>query len=454
MMSGKQVTSQVTQEAIAPTSRMWQPKRRWIGLTLVLSTLIVVGGSIALREYKVSRQARAVRLAIKSRQFTEAMGPLQQWLKMSPNSAEAHYYRARLALSTNRLQQATQAIDHALELGYERTALQCLSAVIMARTGQSTGVELVLRQAFVEGQEPQVEIARELAGIYLTTFQFDRASVAIERWRKLAPEDPEPYLWRNEIDARTAPEPAILIQNYRAALDRDPSLGKARLGLAEQLRKAQRLDEAEHEYATLLARNPRDTEGLLGRARTAFGQGDIDGAVHSYEAALAVNPREPEALKELAQIDLRRGDFSSSCKRLRSAIESDPYDPDTHYNYAQALRFMGYNQQSQAEAALSAHLRKEHQRMADIRDNLLKTPKDQKLRFEAARWLLEHGHDDEGLAWTKQILGAQPTDGPTHRLLADYHERKGNAGLANYHRSLVHSGQDQTSSTSTSPQTP
>jgi Flp pilus assembly protein TadD len=336
-----------------------------------------------------------------------------------------------------------EATEHALKLGYERTPLKYLSAVLMARTGQSTGVELVLRQAFVEGQEPQVEIARELAAIYLTTFQFDRASVAIERWRKLAPEDPEPYLWRNEIDSRTAPEPAILIQNYRAALDRDPELGKARLGLAEQLRKAQRLEEAAREYATHLTRNPRDTDALIGIGRTSFGKGDIDDAVHSFEAALAVNPREPEALKELAQIDLRRGDFSRSCERLRAAIEIDPYDPDSHYNYAQALKFMGDDQQSRAEAELSARLRKEHERMTDIRDNLLKSPNDQKLRLDAAAWLLAHGHDDEGLAWAAQIIGAQPTHGPIHRLLADYYQRKGNAGLANYHRSLIAAGQDE-----------
>jgi tetratricopeptide (TPR) repeat protein len=441
MMSGKRATSKVTQEVIAPTLRLSQAAWRWLCLTLVVSILIVVGGSIAVRELRVSRHARAVRSAIETRHFTAAEGPLQQWLKMSPSSAEAHYYRARLALGTNRPQQALQATEDALKLGYESTALKCLSAVLMARSGQSTGVESVLRQAFVEGREPQVEIARELAAIYLTTFQFERAAVAIERWRKLAPEDPEPYLWRNEIDSRTAPEPAILIQNYRAALERDPGLGKARLGLAEQLRKAQRLDEAEREYATHLAKNPRDADALIGMARTAFGRGDIDAAVHSFEAALAVNPREPEALKELAQIDLRRGDFSGSCNRLRRAIEIDPYDPDTRYNYAQALKFMGDEEQSQAEAEVSVRLRKEHQRMSDIRDNLLKTPNDQKLRFDAAQWLLEHGHDDEGLAWTVQILEAQPNHGPTHRLLADYYQRKGNAGLANYHRSVVAAGQ-------------
>ena len=65
-------------------------------------------------------------------------------------------------------------------------------------------------------------VAKELARIYLSSYRLERAAGAIERWRALAPEDPEPYLWSNEILARSDAEPAIPIQNYRAALDATP----------------------------------------------------------------------------------------------------------------------------------------------------------------------------------------------------------------------------------------
>ena len=48
--------------------------------------------------------------------------------------------------------------------------------------------------------------------------------------------------------------------------------------------------------------------------------------------------------------------------------------------------------------------------------------------------MMEHGHEDEGLKWTKEILRADPRHAPTHRVLAEYYARHGEPGLANYHR--------------------
>ena len=153
-------------------------------------------------------------------------------------------------------------------------------------------------------------VAKELARIFMSTYRLDRAIWPIDRWRVLAPEDPQPYLWSNEIASRSDVEPALLIQNYRAALERDPTLDKARLGLAQELSKARRFDDAEPEFLAYLKRNPRDTSALLGLGRNAFQQGDLEKSRHYFETSLEANPREPETLKELSQIDLRLGEAS------------------------------------------------------------------------------------------------------------------------------------------------
>ncbi len=136
-------------------------------------------------------------------------------------------------------------------------------------------------------------VAKELARIYLSTYRLDQAARAIERWRGLAPEDPQPYLWKNEILSRTDVEPAIPIQNYRAALERDPTLDKARLGLAQQLSKARRFEDADQEYLAYLQRIPDDALALLGLGRNAFQQGAIDSARRYFESALRANPPSP-----------------------------------------------------------------------------------------------------------------------------------------------------------------
>ena len=65
----------------------------------------------------------------------------------------------------------------------------------------------MLEQAFLEQIEPQEMVAKELSRIYLSSYRLDRAAKAIERWRALAPEDPQPCLWSNELPL--APMPTL-----------------------------------------------------------------------------------------------------------------------------------------------------------------------------------------------------------------------------------------------------
>jgi hypothetical protein len=48
--------------------------------------------------------------------------------------------------------------------------------------------------------------------------------------------------------------------------------------------------------------------------------------------------------------------------------------------------------------------------------------------------MVAHGRDDEGLRWARMILADAPDHPATNRLLADYHERRGEAGRANFYR--------------------
>jgi tetratricopeptide (TPR) repeat protein len=365
------------------------------------------------------------------------VAPLRRWLELSPRSAEAHYYLARLKLATEQPQEAVTAIEHARRLGYDRAPLECLLAVVQSRAGRYTEAEPVLKQAFQEGTEPRVEVAQELARVFLSTFQIARAAIPLERWRELAPEDGRPYLWRNEIELRKQAESSVLIQNYLEALKRDPNLDKARLGLAERLRKEHRWDEARREYATYLARHPQDVEALDGAGIAALEAEDLPAAVASFEAALAIDPRDTTALRELAQINLRRAQFRQAVELLRRVVAIDRFDPDIHYTYGRALKLSGDHKAAEAENALSMRLRKEHDDLEVLRNNLLKHPDNVDFRFQIARWFLDHGRDGEGLDWTKEILRQTPNHAPTHRLLAEYHARKGNTGLANYHRTMA-----------------
>ncbi len=334
------------------------------------------------------------------------------------------------------------AAQRAADLGFDRTKLEVLQAVYDARGGRAGAAEPILQRAFLEGWEPRAEVARELARIYLASYRLTQAAEVVDRYRVLMPSDPEPYLWSNEIASRSGGTPAILIRNYRAALERDPGLDKARLGLAEQLGKDRRFDEAEREYRAYLARNPRDATALVGMGRNAFQMGEIDKAIRDFEAALAVDPRQVDALKELAQLDMRFGRFAQGRRRLEQLVQIEPFNHEIRYSYAQSLRFAGDVERARAEGELAARLRKEEEETVQLRARIIADPGDLASRLQVARWMLNHGHADEGLKWTREILRADPHHAPTHQALADYYAAHGEPGLANYHRVMTSSSRN------------
>ncbi len=400
----------------------------------------VAGAYFGYREYQVSRLAQTVRRRFDERRFAEAREPLARWLAARPASGEAHYYRAYSALTVDNPPEAIAAIERSRSLGFDRERLDCLTAIYQARASRYALAESALEAAFRQGVPPRAEVAKELARIYLSTYRLAQAAEAIESWRALDPGNPQPYLWANEIATRSDVDPSVLIRNYRAALDRDPNLAKAQLGLARELSKARRFDEADQAYQAYLKQNPQDATAYVGMGRNAFQQADIDAAIRQFEKALAVSPRDAVALKELAQIELRLGRFQQARERLEILTQIEPFDPDAHYALGRALQVLGDEKRARAEGERAVQLRKEEAEIVKWRETVLKKPADLAARFEVARWMLLHGHDDEGLRWTAEILRADPRHDATHRLLAEYYQKQGNSGLANYHKLMAAGG--------------
>ena len=432
------------QRADNPRTRHPSPvarQPRIVAVVILILVLAVIGGYFAYDRYQVSRLAGSVQGLLAARRYDEARGLVQRWIRERPRSAEAQYFRAWLGLVDQQPNEAVEGLAQASRLGFDPALLRPLSAICQARAGQIREAEPVLREAFDQEREPRTEVARELARIYLATYRLPQAAKPIERWRTLAPEDPQPYLASNEVASRSGTEPTIQIRNYQAALERDPNLDKARLGLAEQLTRARRFDEAEEQFRAYLARKPGDTSALIGLGRNALQNGDLDGAAKYFEEALRIDPRQPDALKELAQNDMRFGRFGPACRRLELLTRIEPYDHEIRYSYAQALKLAGDPVRARTENQLAARLRDEHEAIVRLRSKILKDPNDRDARFQVARWMFEHGQPREGLKWADEILRLDPNHVPTNQLLADYYEKQGNAGRANFHRLRTVSGQ-------------
>ncbi len=407
---------------------------KWVGALLALGLILAGAGWLLRGSYTAWREARAVREALEAKSYDEALARVEHWLTLQPNSAEAHYLKGLTLLKREEPQSAVKELDQARTLGYPEPPLERLIGIIMARAGRADQAEPMLLRARERNPGPDPEVDEALAKVYLETYRFGAALEAIKRWGEAAPDDPKVYLWKAEVDTRIDGGPGALANDYREALKRDPNLDKARLGLAESLQGEGRHADAAAEYDVYLQRNPNDASAHAAAGRNALDAGREDEAIRQLDRALELAPENVEALDGRAAIALRRRDFAGALPLLDRAITLDPYNPELRYRRSLALDRLGRTQEARAERDESERLRGEFAEMDKIRKALVKTPNDLDLQYRAAKWLLEHGHEDEGLVWARRAQEAGGSHAPTARLLADYYERKGDLGLANFYR--------------------
>lgn len=408
-------------------------RRTRLAWVLVASSVLAAVG-IWIRGQLTPDAGLEVRRALASGRFADAETPLRRWIEARPASSEAYYYKGRVAIALGDLSEATASLKKAAELGCPRDQLVFLRALIAAKLDRHAEAEPDLSRAFIEAQTPDPQLDEALARIYLETYNFPRASTVLDRWTRDFPDDPRPFVWRAEIDRRSSADPSVTMNDYREALKRDPAHAKARLGLADELRKAHQNAAAATEYSVYLARNPDDLSALLGAGQNLLEKGDEAEALRLLERALALDPKNATVLNELAEVSLRRGDFAAALKLLDRAIEQSPYELAIRHRRGLALVRLGRLDEAKQEQAAASKLRAELAALNRARERLLKDPHDRGSQLELARWMFGHGQDLEGARWAERLLKERPGDVDASRLLADYNERRGNLGLANYYR--------------------
>ena len=389
--------------------------------------------------------AMQARLAVADGRYEQADEAVTLWLQAVPDSPEAHFVKGRVAVAMSRLPEAAHELKRAQTLGHPRDELALLQALIASKAGRPSEAEPTLSEAYGRQRVPDRQIDEALAKAYLETYDLTRASRVLDRWAHDFPDDPKPHLWRAEVHSRTNGSAAAIEVDYREALRRDPSLARARLGLAEELRKTHRNAEAAVEYDAYLALEPDDAVAHLGAGRNQMELGDETAATSHLKRAMALDGKNAEPLKELADAATRRGDWAETLALLDRAIALDPYDVTVRYSRGLALTRLGRVDDARAEQAVATRLRKELDRLHEARARLIASPHDRKSELEITQWLFDHAHDQEGARWAEKILRERPDDAEASGMLAEYHERRGEAGLANFYRVHASTGPEPSS---------
>ena len=405
----------------------------------ILAIIALCGAALWWRFGGVAaREARRANLALEQGQIDQAVIAAERWLKSAPNSADAHYLKARIAWIQKDPAIVDRELTQAEKLGYSWHQLARLRGLLLARGSQKSQAETMLRWQLDHSTDHDSEVEEALARLYMGTFRLGEAAAVLDRWMREAPKDARPYLLRADIDLRNHASSEVMIGLYQAALKRDSSLDQARLGLAEQLRMSFRHAEAASEYALYRAHMPDDPLGYLGAGQNALEMGDIPTAKDLLDRALALAPQHSEVLAAQATLELQEGRLEKALQFFEQSIKADPFDHWNHYQRMLILARLGRKAEAEDERQTVERLKRENSRFAEISTALLRKPLDLRLRGEAARWLMDHGHDEEAVEWANLVLLSDPTDPAMNRLLADHYRRKGSSfGLANFYEAPI-----------------
>jgi tetratricopeptide (TPR) repeat protein len=413
------------------SARRWS--RFWLLLAVLLPAAVGLAAIMIRAELAVWADARSTHRLLGLGNYREARVVLDRWLQKRPSSAEATFLLARSLLGLRDYDQGFPMLERAARLGYPIPRIERARAIALAWMGRYQEAEPTLRRLTQPSSIPDPEVDEALAKCFLETFQLIAADQVLDRWIRDAPDDARARYWKGEVGRKTSEDLPIVIQYFEAAVRLDPECDPARLALAELYLESHRLDDAVREYTLYLDRNSEAPDGFNGLAQVALEQGDLDSAVCHFDRALMLAPGDPKPLLERGKIEVRRGHLEAALGYLDRALAVDPKEPAIHYHRSLVLARLGRTAESAQEREQSARLREDKEQLDTLLRSLLNAPGDTALQLNAARWLFEHGHPEEGLRWAQKILGEHPHHAETSALLADYYQQQGNRGLANYY---------------------
>jgi len=395
--------------------------------------------------------------SLASGHFTAAIEALSRAERFQPNSAEVQYFLAAAFRRADRPERFALHLERARALGWPESELARQAWLAELQSGKVAGVKDQLQSLVGESVPDDVaeEVYEALAKGYLRSFRWGDAWVCLEAWLQWRPDAPHAHVMRGYLREQ-AGDTSAAAEDYRAALERLPSLSEARLRLACLLLQQNQVEEAREQYLARLADAPDDGQALAGLAQCEVRRGDAPAARSAIARALASELPAYQrgiVLGELGRLLLAEGKSEEARMVLQQAVALAPGEPQIHVHLATVLARAGQQEQAAYHQQRAQQIRLEYERVTELGRQLVQRPNDAGLRFQTGEILLRQGLRDEALRWLASALACDPHHGPTHALLAQFYAELGDAEQAAYHR-LQAAGVSDLPKTRTAQKTP
>ena len=402
------------------SSRSW---RRWaIGLALVpaLSVAVWLGGPPLRGWYHL----RAAHQAIADLALDRADEHLGRCVAIRPQDASMHLLLAQTARRRGDLDTADRELGICARLGTDGPARSLEQAMRQAQVGNLREVEERLKRVARTPGPDRLLALEALTQGYMETLRFREAEACADAILTDWPHHFPALLWRGRV-REYHDDYAAALADYQRALGLRPESDEARQRVAENLKRLGRLREATAQWELLHERQPHLSIAVLHLARCRHDEHDLDGAAHLLDELLAEQPDDVLALVERAHVALRQDHAGQAETWLRRAVALAPAEREPTATLAICLERLHKIDESEQCTARVHRIEIETTRLAALKRQALRSPRDPSLRHEIGTMLLKRGDTGEGVRWLQSALQIEPNYTPAHRALADFYSRQG-----------------------------
>jgi tetratricopeptide (TPR) repeat protein len=408
-------------------------RKRWRRLIILLAALLVLLGLLAGTHLWAQWHYREGQNALGRGDFAAAQQHFSQCLRVWPGSSLVHLLAARAARKAGDFDETERLLHRCRELGGDADLIELERLLVGAQRGRLAAVERQLVGRVLQDHPESVLILEVLTVAYLRTYQLHAAQECLRRWLEREPDRLEAWLLRADVAQRLNNRTEALV-SYRRVLELDPGNDDARLQMAGHLAHGTDVKGALAEFEYLRKKQGDTPAVLKGLAFCWRQMNQPDEARRLLEVVLAENPRDWRALGERGRLAMQYESLPEAEKWLRQAVAAAPHEKDIYYNLCQCLKRLGKDREAEEVLAKLKRTEADLARIADLSRGISRTPHDPGLRCEAGVILLRNGLESEGLRWLQSALGVDPRHAATHRALAGYYERAGDAVRAADHR--------------------